>query len=156
MYLKAIRGSYIDFNTEGRGISRMDILDKRITFETRSLHKLLAIAMLLDKDNQSYLQDAEERLSQRKPASYNIQPYHIHFWISDYTLHNRPAYSFNVRTVSTRTFRTETGNDENLLCNFLPDGATNIQRRGDEYNNIQPIWEWNKIPGVTNRAVINK
>ena len=28
-FLPAIRGRYIDFNTEGRGISRKDILDKK-------------------------------------------------------------------------------------------------------------------------------
>jgi chondroitin AC lyase len=151
VFLKSIRGSYMDFNTEGRGISRINILDKKITVEKRSLHNLISMAMMLDIDKRNFLLAAEERLSQRQLASYSITPYHVHFWKADYTIHNRPAFSFNVRTVSARTVRTESGNDENLLGNFLPDGATDIQRRGGEYNNIQPIWEWDKIPGVTNR-----
>jgi chondroitin AC lyase len=56
-----------------------------------------------------------------------------------------------VRAVSKRTVRTEAGNRENLLGKFLADGSTNIQRTGDEYFNIMPIWEWDKIPGVTAR-----
>ena len=64
-------------------------------------------------------------------------------------MHIRPAYSFNVRLVSTRTRRTETGNKENLFGRYMPDGSTNIQVRGDEYYNIMPVWEWDKIPGVT-------
>ncbi|MEO5682344.1 MAG: polysaccharide lyase family 8 super-sandwich domain-containing protein [Chitinophagaceae bacterium] len=151
VFLKALRGSYMDFNTEGRGISRRDILDKRIVVDKRGMTKLLRIAMRLDSSHESYLMAAEKRCRQDAPASYKVSPSHIHFWKADYDLHLRPGYSFNVRTVSNRTLRTETGNDENLLGNFLPDGATNIQRRGGEYNNIQPIWEWDKIPGVTNR-----
>jgi len=151
VFLKAIRGSYMDFNTEGRGISRRNILDKRITVERRSLSNLLTIATLLDENNAPFLKYVGERLSQTKTPSYGIVPYHNHFWKADYTLHLRPAYSFNVRTNSVRTVRTETGNEENLLGNFLPDGATNIQRSGGEYNNIQLIWEWDKIPGITCR-----
>lgn len=33
----------------------------------------------------------------------------------------------------------------------MADGSTNIQRSGSEYYNILPIWEWDKIPGVTSR-----
>jgi chondroitin AC lyase len=33
----------------------------------------------------------------------------------------------------------------------LPDGSTNIQRSGGEYFNIMPVWEWDKIPGITSR-----
>jgi chondroitin AC lyase len=86
---------------------------------------------------------------------YAIAPYHKHFYKADYTLHLRQKYSFNVRTVSDRTKRTEMGNKENLLGKFLPDGSTNIQRTGDEYYNIMPVWEWDKIPGITCRDFEN-
>jgi chondroitin AC lyase len=33
----------------------------------------------------------------------------------------------------------------------MADGATNIQRSGNEYYNIMPVWEWDKIPGTTSR-----
>ncbi|MEO6135405.1 MAG: polysaccharide lyase family 8 super-sandwich domain-containing protein, partial [Ginsengibacter sp.] len=86
-----------------------------------------------------------------KLPDYGVSPFHKQFWKGDYTLHLRPKYSFNVRAVSTRTKRTETGNKENLLGKFLADGSTNIQRSGEEYYDIMPIWEWDKIPGVTSR-----
>jgi chondroitin AC lyase len=47
--------------------------------------------------------------------------------------------------------RTESGNKENLLGTVLPDGSVNLTRRGNEYLNIMPAWEWDKIPGVTAR-----
>jgi chondroitin AC lyase len=150
-YLKTIRGRYIDFNTEGRGISRNEVLDKLNITAKAGKHSLLALAKEVSPANAVVLSAAEQRITQTQAASFNVKPSHSYFYKSDYTLHNRPAYSFNVRTVSKRTIRTEFGNKENLLGKFLPDGSTNIQRSGEEYFNIMPIWEWDKIPGITAR-----
>ncbi len=147
-YLKTIRGRYIDFNTEGRGISRNDVLDKL------SIINLLEFAKQVNPSNTEVLTAAEQRIQQIKPPSYEVEPTHSYFYKSDYTLHNRSTYSFNVRTVSKRTIRAETGNRENLKGKFLVDGSTNIQRTGEEYFNIMPIWEWDKIPGITSRDYI--
>lgn len=144
-YLRTIRGSFIDFNTEGRGLSRPDILKK--TDEIVRLQK----AILLDSVHSDAWNAAIARTRGLQPPSYNVTSTHTHFWRGDYDIHQRPAYSFNIRTVSTRTIRTERGNNENILGKFLPDGSTNIQRRGSEYYNIMPLWEWDKLPGVTNR-----
>lgn len=150
-YLRTIRGRYIDFNTEGRGIARNDVLDKLNITTKANEHSLLGFAKLVSPHHSSILDQAEKRIQQVAHPSYKVQPTHSYFYSADYTLHNRPGYSFNVRTVSKRTVRTETGNKENLLGKFLPDGSTNIQRLGDEYFNIMPIWEWDKIPGITAR-----
>ncbi|HTN09021.1 polysaccharide lyase 8 family protein [Agriterribacter sp.] len=144
-YLRTIRGSCIDFNTEGRGISRPNMLKKKD--EILRLQK----ALLLDPTYSDIWNAAIARTGELQPSAYKITPTHTHFWRGDYDIHQRPAYSFNIRTVSTRTIRTERGNNENILGKFLPDGSTNIQRRGSEYYNIMPIWEWDKLPGVTNR-----
>lgn len=94
---------------------------------------------------------AKKRIQGNKKQDYKVEPYHKQFYCADYTLHQRKDYSFNIRTVSVRTKRTETGNGENLYGQFLADGATNIQQRGNEYYNIMPVWEWDKIPGITCR-----
>ncbi|MEO5912137.1 MAG: polysaccharide lyase family 8 super-sandwich domain-containing protein [Pelobium sp.] len=150
-YLRTIRGRYIDFSTEGRGIARNDVLDKTNITQQAGKQSLLGLAKKVTPENTEILNEAEQRILQTKPPSFKIKPAHTFFYSSDYTLHNRPAYSFNVRAVSRRTVRTEFGNQENLLGKFLPDGATNIQRSGSEYFNIMPIWEWDKIPGITAR-----
>src|SRR2546428_7507014 len=144
-YLKTIRGKYIDFSVEGRGISRPDILSKEK--ETKRIQK----AKIIDPANNSAWDAAIARTTGAQPPSYSIAPIHTQFWRGDYTIHLRPAYSFNVRTVSSRTMRTEKGNNENIFGKFLTDGTTCIQRRGGEYYNILPVWEWDKIPGVTAR-----
>lgn len=144
-YLKAIRGSYMDFNVEGRGISRPDILNKKAE------KKRLLVAKMIDLKHTTEWAEAIARTDSTELPSYKISPYHHQFWNGDYVQHLRPAYSFNVRMVSTRTKRSEAGNKENLLGRYLSDGATNIQLRGPEYYNIMPVWEWDKIPGVTSR-----
>ncbi len=150
-FLTSIRGRYSDFNIEGRGISRPDILDYRKIAAGKPNTTLLGRAKMVNQENFAVIESAIQRIRQSQPESYNISPVHHYYWIGDYTQHQRPAYNFNVRTVSDRTKRTEAGNKENLLGKFLPDGSTNIQRRGDEYFNIMPVWEWDKIPGITSR-----
>lgn len=147
-YLKTIRGSYIDFNVEGRGVSRPDILNKR-----GEKSKLL-VAKLVDLKHTEDWSSAIARTDSVEAPSYKIESYHRQFWNGDYALHLRSAYSFNVRMVSNRTRRSEAGNKENLLGRYLSDGATNIQLRGPEYYNIMPVWEWDKIPGVTSRDYV--
>ncbi len=150
-FLPAIRGRYIDFNTEGRGISRKDILDKAGLAVPGKINSLLEMAKAVSPENAALIDAAMQRISQQQLPGYGLISKHTHFWKADYTQHIRPAYSFNVRTVSDRTKRTETGNKENLSGKFLADGSTNIQRSGKEYFNIMPLWEWDKIPGITAR-----
>lgn len=140
-YLKALRSRYADFNIEGRGVSRPGILRK--TAEKNTLNNMIAI----DAENTAQWENERSRVD--SATNFSIIPYHKHFWKGDYTVHVRPEYSFNVRIASKRTKRAEAGNNENLYGKYLSDGATNIQVNGPEYYNIMPIWEWDKIPGVT-------
>ena len=77
------------------------------------------------------------------PARSRVYP------CSDYALHVRPAFTFDVRANSVRTSRCEWGNDENLLGRFLSEGSTGFVARGDEYADIAPLWDWFKVPGTT-------
>ena len=157
-YLRGIRGRYSDFNIEGRSISRPDILDKKNAVQdgyAENMLQIFALAKKVTPSNASEIDAAIKRIQESKWPDFKISPYHKQFYCADYTQHLRKEYSFNIRTVSTRTKRTETGNGENLYGQFLADGATNIQRTGSEYYNIMPIWEWDKIPGITCRDFLD-
>ncbi|MGV3545782.1 MAG: polysaccharide lyase 8 family protein [Pedobacter sp.] len=140
-YLKTLRSRYIDFSVEGRGVTRPGMLRK--PSEKYTINAMLA----LDPDKAAQWEN--ERLRVDSASSFKIEPYHKHFWKGDYTIHVRPEYSFNVRIASKRTKRSEAGNNENLYGKYMSDGATNIQVNGPEYYNIMPVWEWDKIPGIT-------
>ncbi|MBN1293585.1 MAG: chondroitin AC lyase, partial [Candidatus Latescibacteria bacterium] len=72
-----------------------------------------------------------------------------HYPRSDFTVYHRPGFSFFVKTISNRTLATEAINNENLKGQNLHSGDHYLLRDGDEYNNLQPVWNWEFLPGVT-------
>lgn len=76
-------------------------------------------------------------------------PRNIYFWKSDLMIQRSPDYYISIRTHSKIIQATESGAGENLLGAYLADGATYIYYTGNEYNNIFPIWNWRRIPGIT-------
>lgn len=142
-YLNVFRGGYIDFSVMGRGVSRENALEGLST--VGMLKKLES----LDAAHAAEYADAAVRFSQPGHSGYQRKETNTIYWRSDYVVNSRENFDFSVRTASVRTRKTESGNGENLCGGFLSDGATCIRRTGDEYYNIFPVWDWNKIPGVT-------
>ncbi len=68
---------------------------------------------------------------------------------SDITTYHQRKYSFFLKTISSRTLPTESINFENLKGRLLNSGETYFIRRGNEYFNLMPIWDWEKLPGIT-------
>ncbi|WP_372775688.1 polysaccharide lyase family 8 super-sandwich domain-containing protein [Mangrovibacterium sp.] len=74
---------------------------------------------------------------------------YIHFRNSDYSLYRTDEFFSAVRMSSQRVIGAEAGNGENQLGYHLGDGTNLIYRRGDEYHEIYPVWNWKKLPGTT-------
>lgn len=142
-YYQTIRGVYMLFDVLGRGVSRPSGTSKG----SASLYA--ERMMILDPEHAEEYAAIIERLGGRKSADYGLKPLHTHYFRGDYTLHVRPGYTFDVRTVSTRTMRCEYGNGENLKTYFMSDGCTNMVIKGNEYAGIFAMWDWVRIPGVT-------
>jgi chondroitin AC lyase len=151
VFLNTVRYKYFDFNVMGRGFSRKDSGSaSAVSGLYTDINSIKRSGTQLSIDFSAY-DDAFKRASGNVPASYHIKTLHTQFWKADYTLQVNREYLFTVRGNSVRTRRTETGNGENLYGRYMSDGATNIQRSGSEYFNIFPVWEYDKIPGVTCR-----
>jgi chondroitin AC lyase len=73
-----------------------------------------------------------------------------HFWRSDMTIHHAQNWSSSVKLSSNRIVATEALNGENLKGYHMGDGTTFLYVDGDEYHDIFPVWNWKKLPGVTN------
>jgi len=71
------------------------------------------------------------------------------YWKSDYMVHHRPGFFTSDKMLSTRMMNAELVNDEGRKSFHLSDGATFLYRTGEEYFNIFPVWDWNKVPGTT-------
>ena len=68
----------------------------------------------------------------------------------DLMVQHSPGFFFSIKGVSDRIAATESGNRENLKGYYLSKGTQLISRRGDEYEGIFPLWDWEMLPGSLN------
>lgn len=144
-----IRGNTIDYTASGRGLTRKGstATAKGVASQLNSLLRL----------NNGYRTAELLKLKERYQSSQangtadptKAQTGNRYFWRSDTMTHHRPAYSISVKTSSTRTLQPESGNGEGLKNLHLGDGVTLIQRTGNEYDEIMPVWDWRRLPGTT-------
>lgn len=72
-----------------------------------------------------------------------------YFPCSDFGVFRGEGWYASIRMQSSRTIGFETVNDENMKGYFSSDGALMVRLKGNEYDNIWPLWDWHHIPGVT-------
>jgi chondroitin AC lyase len=72
-----------------------------------------------------------------------------YFYRSDFMVQQDPRAAFTVRMSSVRTIAAECVNDEGLRSHHLADGLTCLRATGEEYRDIFPVWDWQKLPGTT-------
>ena len=142
-FLKTIRGRRMAFSVLGRGVTRTDNTLRS------DVVKILDMLKNVDPAYAGEYDAAIARLNGDAPASHALQPSHTHYYRSEYTLHQRPGYTCDVRMASKRLARDEYDKVENRQGFFLSDGATGIYVDGEEYGSILPFWNWKKIPGTT-------
>jgi chondroitin AC lyase len=65
----------------------------------------------------------------------------------DFMVQQGENYMMTIKAVSKGLKSTETGNLENLKGYHLSRGTQFIVRRGNEYEGIFPLWNWEKLPG---------
>ncbi len=140
-------GGTMNYSCDGRGISRR----KSSRPATRPGGLLKAARYLLETCPKQ--RDELQQLLDRHDPEKKVEPLTGTkvFWRSDFMVHRSEDLYFSVKFASKRTLLTEAGNGENLKGKHLCDGMTLIMRRGDEYHNIFPVWDWRKLPGVTCR-----
>lgn len=72
------------------------------------------------------------------------------FWNTEHFTYQRPDWFTSVRMYSTRNYNMEQPyNSEGLLNHHRGDGANHISLTGDEYFNIFPVFDYQKVPGAT-------
>ena len=77
------------------------------------------------------------------------------FYVTDYITHRRPGWLTSSRMSSTRTYRNECGNIENLEGWHLGEGSGFVllsANLGLDYVDVFPAWDWTRIPGTTVQA----
>lgn len=137
------RGAYTVPGTVDRMASR--------TSGLRSADMSVVLSQWCDihSERQVELTEYMERLKTGEPPLVGFR----HYPRSDFSVYHRPGYSFFLRTVSSRTLLTENINNENIPgVAYLNCGEHFLLRDGSEINNLQPLWQWDRLPGMTMTA----
>jgi len=137
-----IRGGMIDYGAIGREIARAGGTQEALGI----VDVCDALALLKPEQSSIFLELKAHILG--TGYSYSVIG-HKHYWNSDFSTHQRHGYYTSVKMVSNRTKGTESINGENLKGFWIPYGTNYIVRRGTEYADIFPTWNWSHLPGVT-------
>ncbi|WP_295069101.1 polysaccharide lyase family 8 super-sandwich domain-containing protein [uncultured Fibrobacter sp.] len=76
-----------------------------------------------------------------------------YFWRSEFMVCRSNGYYISLKMSSRRTVGSEFVNRENSQGFWLGMGVLSLYRHGYDFDNIYPLWDWTKIPGVTSYGV---
>jgi len=135
-----VYGMYIDKGVMNRSISREE------NFRPRSP----IIPEKLMKATDYRREDLEEIIKLRGGTVNPSTSFCKFFWQSEHFVCQRPGFYTSVRMYSRRNRNMEQPyNSEGLLNHHRGDGTNHISITGEEYVNIWPTYDWQKIPGTT-------
>ena len=144
-----VRGNTIEYTSYGRGLTRQGSTAMALGYGA-ILTNAMAVCGGYRLGDLEHFRDRIASVAVAGSAlSSNALSGNRNFWRSDILVHHRPAFSISVKTSSTRTLQPESGNGEGLKNLHLGDGVTLIQRTGNEYDGIMPVWDWRRLPGTT-------
>lgn len=136
-----IRNQTMDYSATGREISRFGNYYSR----AKSILQACKLLIALDVPRKKELEAFAGRIdgSSLTTLSGNRQ-----FWKSDFMVHHTPKFYSSVKMSSSRIKGSESGNNENLQGYYLGQGIQFIMRNGKEYEEIFPVWDWQRLPGL--------
>ncbi|MBT3383257.1 MAG: chondroitin lyase [Prolixibacteraceae bacterium] len=136
----AVFGKYPDAGAKNRSISREGTLH---VYSAKTAEKLLLTS--------DYRKDEiQEIVDIRNKGILPTTSHATYYWHSEHFTFQRPDFFTSVRLYSTRTHNMEQPyNSEGLFNHHRGDGTNHISRTGDEYYDIAPVFDYQKIPGTT-------
>ncbi|MFJ4144744.1 polysaccharide lyase family 8 super-sandwich domain-containing protein [Pseudomonas sp. NPDC089734] len=133
---------HLDFHVCGRAISRGVLMSSYYANWARAL---LPIA---DVENKQALSELIRRAEGDESNNQYYKGGRI-FWVNDYMAHIGSRYCLWAKAISTRTVGGEGGIGENPKGYYMGAGTYFLTRHGKEYEGIQPVWDWQRLPGTT-------
>lgn len=137
-----------------RGYMDVNALDRQL-FHNAQIHKAFSMAFsanaLMRGSTPEEARQMEELIDDNYQSGQPGSRFtgHKHFWDSDQTIHRSRSWMASVKMASDRVIGTELVNEDNLKGFYMGDGALYTYRRGDEFLNVFPFWDWRMIPGIT-------
>ena len=137
----SVYGVKPDFGAKNRSISRIG--------STKAFNNEIPKKIL---DLTDYRSDELKEIIKLRSKTSNVRPisHATFYWNSEHFTFQRPNFYSSVRLYSSRNMNMESPyNSEGLLNHHRGDGANHIYTRGNEYEDISPVLDYQKIPGTT-------
>ncbi|MGM0489450.1 MAG: polysaccharide lyase family 8 super-sandwich domain-containing protein [Planctomycetota bacterium] len=135
-----VYGIYPDVSVQNRSIANKKSFRPRGTLEIERL--------LLGTDHRK--DELEEIIDLRKGEVDPSRSFSKFFWQTEHFVLQRPNYYTTVRMYSTRNQSMEVPyNGPGKTTHHRADGTNYLMLEGDEYHNIWPVYDWQKISGTT-------
>jgi len=140
IYKQMVYGIYDDVSVKNRSITQKSTFAPR---GTREIERLLA-----GTDHRRA--ELEEIIRLRKGESKPSASFAKFFWQTEHFVIQRPCYYTTVRMFSTRNRNMEEPyNGPGKPTHHRADGTNYLMMKGDEYHNIWPVYNWQRISGTT-------
>lgn len=140
IYKQMVYGIYIDVSVKNRSITQ------KATFEPEDVVEIERLLISTD-----YRKDElEEIIRLRKGEAKPSRAFAKFFWQTEHFVFQRPDFYTTVRMFSTRNRNMEEPyNGPGKPTHHRADGTNYLMLKGDEYHNIWPVYDWQKISGTT-------
>lgn len=136
----SVFGMYPDMGAQNREIARVGFSSP---FDPST-------PLLLLKITDYRKNELEEIANIRKGVAKNTLSHATFYWNTEHFTFQRPNWFTSVRMYSTRNYNMEEPyNSEGTLNHHRGDGTNHISLKGDEYYDISPVLDFQKIPGTT-------
>jgi chondroitin AC lyase len=140
IYKQMVYGIYTDVSVKNRSISQMSGFERHGVTEIERL--------LLSTDYRK--NELEEIIQLRRGEVKPSRSFCKFFWQSEHFVFQRPDFYTTVRMFSTRNRNMEEPyNGPGITTHHRADGTNYLMLKGDEYHNIWPVYDWQKISGTT-------
>lgn len=135
-----VYGKYDDPGTKNRDITRPE---RHRAMGTATPERLLTAGSYRKKE-------LEEIIRIRRGETSPTLSHSTFYWQTEHFSFQRPDFFTSVRMHSSRNQNMEWPyNGEGLMNHHRGDGTNYISVTGDEYTNMAPVYDWQKIPGAT-------
>ncbi len=140
IYKQQVYGIYQDISVKNRSITH------KATFEPKGTEEIERLLISTDYRKA----ELEEIMRLRKGEAQPTASFAKFFWQTEHFVVQRPNFYTTVRMFSTRNKNMEVPyNGPGKPTHHRADGTNYLQLKGDEYHNIWPVYDWQKISGTT-------
>jgi chondroitin AC lyase len=143
-----VYGQSLDFTASGRDASRTSFYNAGTSYIS-AINFALSVGTYRQTELQAFLNRQNSAASTHKANSSLGLTGNKVYPQSDIMIQQRPTYYESARVTSNRNVNPESINSENLKGLYMADGVNQIMVTGQEYSNIEPVWNWRRLPGTT-------